>query len=246
MGRTGTDVTKEASDVLLLDDNFASIVAIIRQGRMIYDNIRKFIRYMLSSNLGEVLTMFAAIVLALPMPLMPVHILLVNLVTDGLPAMALSADPAAPDLMRRRPRGRGESIFAHGLAVKILLRGLFIALGTLGIFAWVQADTNSLGAARTAAFVTLAVSQLIFVFECRSEQKGMFSKAIFQNRWLVLAVLSSLAVLAAAIYLPTLSALFSLVPLPLPILGLCTAISLAGALVSSLATRLVQFFRKKR
>lgn len=246
MGKTGTDVTKEASDVLLLDDNFASIVAIIRQGRMIYDNIRKFIRYMLSSNLGEVLTMFAAIVLALPMPLMPVHILLVNLVTDGLPAMALSADPAAPDLMRRSPRGRGESIFAHGLAVKILLRGLFIALGTLGIFAWVQADTNSLGAARTAAFVTLAVSQLIFVFECRSEQKGMFSKAILQNRWLVLAVLSSLAVLAAAIYLPTLSALFSLAPLPLPIIGLCTAISLAGALVSSLATRLVQFFRKKK
>ena len=240
MGRTGTDVTKEASDVLLLDDNFASIVAIIRQGRMIYDNIRKFIRYMLSSNLGEVLTMFAAILFSLPMPLLPGHILLVNLVTDGLPAMALSADPAEPDLMRRKPRGRGESIFAHGLALKILLRGLFIALGTLGAFLWVWAQTGELTQARTAALVTLAVSQLIFVFECRSERRGMFSRTIFQNRWLVLAVLSSLAVLSVAIYLPASAALFDLAPLSGKILGVCAAISLVGALISSAVTHLTQ------
>ena len=240
MGKTGTDVTKEASDVVLLDDNFASIVSIVRQGRMIYDNIRKFIRYMLSSNLGEVLTMFAAILFLLPLPLLPVHILLVNLVTDGLPAMALSMDPASGDVMRRPPRGRGESIFAHGLGVHILLRGLFIAAGTVGMFYLTMTSSGDLVLARTAAFVTLAVSQLIFVFECKSEQHGMFSKSIFNNPYLILAVLSSLAVMGCAVYIPALASLFSFAPLSLRQLGFCVGISALGALISSLSTFLIR------
>ena len=243
MGGTGTDVTREAADVVLLDDNFASIVDIVRQGRVIYANIRKFIRYMLSSNLGEVLTMLAAILLRLPLPLLPVHILLVNLVTDGLPAMALSLDPADADVMRHPPRGRSESVFANGLAFHILVRGLVIAGGTVGVFVLTQRFTGSTDAARTAAFLTLAASQLIFVFECRSERHGMFSRHVFANRYLVGAVASSLAVMALAVWVPPLASLFRFVPLSGRVTGWCAAVSGAGAVVSSLVT--VAIRRKK-
>ena len=240
MGKTGADVTKESSDVMLLDDNFASIVSIVRQGRMIYDNIRKFIRYMLSSNLGEVLTMFAAILFALPLPLLPVHILLVNLATDGLPAMALSMDPASDDVMSRPPRGRGESIFAHGLGLHILLRGFFIGACTVGMFWVTLRQCGDVMPARTAAFLTLAASQLIFVFECKSEQKGMFSRRIFNNPYLILAVVSSFALMGCAVYIPALAAFFSLTPLSLRMLGRCLGVSVLGAVLSSLATCLTR------
>lgn len=240
MGKTGTDVTKEAADVMLLDDRFSSIVSIVRQGRMIYDNIRKFIRYMLSSNLGEVLTMLAAILLALPLPLLPVHILLVNLATDGLPAMALSMDPAADDVMRRPPRGRGESIFAHGLGLKILLRGLLIGGCTVAMFWWSWQQTDDLSLARTVSFVTLAASQLFFVFECKSERQGMFTRSVWNNPYLLLAVLSSFLLLFAVLYLPTLAAFFSLTPLAIRELGACIGVSALGAICSSLLTCLMR------
>lgn len=236
MGRTGTDVTKESSDIVLQDDNFASIVAVVRQGRMIYDNIRKFVRYMLSSNLGEVLTMFAAILFMLPLPLLPAHILLVNLVTDGLPAMALSLDPPVGDVMARMPRGRNEGIFARGLGLHIILRGIFIGASTVGMFYYSYTSGFGIDIARTATFLTLALSQLIFVFECKSEKSGMFSANIFNNIYLIAAVLVSTALAFSAIYLPFFSQLFGLEPLPLSLLSTCAAISVLGALLSSAIT----------
>ena len=241
---SGTDVTREASDVVLADDNFASIVDAVRQGRMIYDNIRKFLRYMLSSNLGEVLTMFAAMLLSLPLPLLPVHVLLVNLVTDGLPAMALSADPADGNVMRRPPRGRAESVFSGGLGAHILIRGAFIAAGTVGVFAAALREGEA--AARTAAFLTLAASQLVFVFECRSEERGIFSRRIFANRWLVLAVAVSAGIMAAAVAVPQLALVFGFAALPGPLLALALGTALGGALLSSAAHLVLRAARRFR
>ena len=238
MGKTGTDVTREAADIVLADDNFASIVDAVRQGRMIYDNIRKFLRYMLSSNLGEVLTMFAAILFVLPLPLLPVHILLVNLVTDGLPAMALCMDPPDGNVMRCPPRGKNEGVFANGLGVGIFLRGLFIAAGTVGVFYLSLAHGEEI--ARTAAFFTLASSQLIFVFECRSEKRGMFSPHIFSNKWLVAAVLASAAIMVCAVYVPVLQTVFGFAPMPGEILSLSLAAAFGGAVISSLTNIIIR------
>lgn len=243
MGISGTDVTREAADVVLADDNFSSIVDAVAQGRMIYDNIRKFLRYMLSSNLGEVLTMFAAILLVLPMPLLPVHILLVNLVTDGLPAMALGMDGPDGDVMELAPRGKNEGVFARGLGLNIVFRGIFIALGTLGVY-WFALE-RGLETARTAAFVTLAASQLFFVFECRSEKRGMFSPRIFSNLWLVGAVAISAGVMLASVYVPPLAAIFGFEPMSGGLLGIAVGVAFGGAVVSSLANIFLRCFRKK-
>ena len=137
MGITGTDVSEEASSLVLSDDNFATIVAAIEEGRGIYENIRKFIRYMLASNVGEILTMFLAMMFGMPLPLVPIMILWVNLVTDGLPAMALGVDQAEDDLMTQQPRPARENIFARGLGWKIISRGVLIGLCTLAAF-WIR------------------------------------------------------------------------------------------------------------
>lgn len=155
MGQTGTDVTKEASAMVISDDNFAAIVAAVEEGRGIYDNIRKFIRYLLSCNLGEVLTMFLGTLTGLPLPLLPIQILWVNLVTDGLPAMALGVDGTEPDIMKRVPRQPEESVFARGLGQKILIRGTIIGLATLFVFVIGLWYGVGLLAARTMAFTTL-------------------------------------------------------------------------------------------
>ena len=208
MGVVGTDVTKEASSMVLGDDNFATIVAAVEEGRGIYDNIRKFIRYLLSCNLGEVLTMFIATLIGLPIPLLPIQILWVNLVTDGLPAMALGVDGSEPGIMNRPPRVPGESIFARGLARKIGIRGTFIGLGTLLVFvASLFMGVNMLGA-RSMAFSTLVFSQLFHVFDCRSEERGIFEVGLFTNPYLVGAVLISTLMQLSVIYLPPLQAIF--------------------------------------
>ncbi len=214
MGLTGTDVTKEASAMILADDNFATIVAAVEQGRAIYDNIRKFIRYLLACNVGEVLVMFLAAVTAMPLPLVPIQILWVNLVTDGLPAMALGVDRPEPDVMRRPPRRPRESIFSRGLARKILGRGLLIGVGTLGVFAWGLAVTGgNLLEARTMAFATLVMSQLFHVFDCRSERSSVLDMGLFTNPLLVGAVAVSTGMLLAVIYLPGLRPAFQTHPL---------------------------------
>ena len=213
MGGTGTDVTKEASSMVLMDDNFATIVAAIEEGRVIYSNIRKFIRYMLSCNLGEVLTMFLGMLAGLPVPLLPIQILWVNLVTDGLPAVALGFDPPEKDIMKQKPRDPDESIFSHGLAGLIIVRGVLIGLATLAVYASLLWFTADVGLARTGGFVTLVLSQLIHVFECKSETRNIFRIPLFSNMFLVISVICSLIMTLGVIYIPFLQNIFKTVPL---------------------------------
>ncbi|KQO04554.1 calcium-translocating P-type ATPase, SERCA-type [Paenibacillus sp. Leaf72] len=218
MGITGTDVSKEASALILSDDNFASIVSAIEEGRNIYENIRKFIRYLLASNVGEIMTMLLAMMVGLPLPLVPIQILWVNLVTDGLPAMALGVDQAEKDLMSQKPRSAKENIFARRLGWKIISRGLLIGLCTLGAF-WITlieapGSTEHLVKAQTVAFATLVMAQLIHVFDCRSS-RSIFHRNPLQNRYLVLAVLSSLIMMLGVLYIEPLQPIFKTVPLGL-------------------------------
>jgi Ca2+-transporting ATPase len=227
MGRTGTDVTKEASAMILADDNYATIVAAVEEGRGIYDNIRKFIRYLLSCNTGEVLTMFLAAIMRMPLPLLPIQILFVNLVTDGLPAMALGVDPTDPDVMRRPPRRPDEGVFARRLGIKVLGRGVLIGLGTLTAFLIAffalpgtpgvapYDDPAILGPARTMALATLVCAQLIHVFDCRSERRAIWETPLSSNPWLVAAVASSVTALLLAVYWPPLAKVFGTAPLQL-------------------------------
>ena len=213
MGISGTDVTKEASSMILMDDNFETIVSAVEEGRTIYDNIRKFIRYLLSCNLGEVLTMFLATLFALPSPMLPIQILFVNLATDGLPAIALGVDPGDPDIMSQKPREKNESIFARGLKEKIMVRGALIGLCTLlsflvGMYYGFDIDT-----CRTMALSTLVMSQLIHVFECRSERHSIFEIKLFTNPYLVGAVAISMLMLCGILYIPFFAGIFHTVPL---------------------------------
>lgn len=215
MGISGTDVTKEASSMIIMDDNFATIVAAVEEGRVIYDNIRKFIRYLLSCNLGEVLTMFLASLFILPNPLTPIQILFVNLATDGLPAIALGVDPPDKDIMRQTPRGKKESIFARGLSEKIMVRGCLIGICTLLSFMLSRYFRLDLITCRTVALATLVLSQLFHVFECRSERHSIFEIKIFTNLYLVGAVTISIIMLCSILYIPFLQGVFHTVPLML-------------------------------
>lgn len=215
MGKAGTDVTKEASAMVLADDNFTTIVAAIEEGRGIYENIRKFIRYLLSCNLGEVLTMFIASLLGFPLPLLPVQILWVNLVTDGFPAMALGIDPNQRDIMQRPPRNPEESVFSRGLSRKIIMRGIQISCSTVGIFALVYLLQDNLQLARTMAFVTLVLSQMFHVFDCRSEIFTAFEVGLTKNKYLVLAVTGSVLMQIGVVYHPFFQGIFQTVPMSL-------------------------------
>ena len=213
MGISGTDVTKEAASMVLMDDNFKTIVSAVEEGRIIYDNIRKFIRYLLSCNLGEVLTMFLASIFYLPNPLTPIQILFVNLATDGLPAIALGVDPADKDIMMQQPREKGESIFARGLWSKILVRGCLIGICTLMAFMTGRLYGMDLATCRTLALTTLVMSQLLHVFECRSERHSIFEIKLFTNPYLVGAVLVSITMVCAILYIPFLADVFNTVAL---------------------------------
>ncbi|WP_100373261.1 calcium-translocating P-type ATPase, SERCA-type [Bacillus sp. FJAT-45037] len=213
MGITGTDVAKEASSLILSDDNFATIKSAIKEGRNIYENIRKFIRYMLASNVGEILVMLFAMILGMPLPLVAIQILWINLVTDGLPAMALGMDQAEGDVMKRAPRNPREGVFARGLTWKIISRGFMIGVVTLAAF-WItlQANPDELIRAQTVAFVTLVMAQLIHVFDCRSEY-SVYHRNPFENRYLVGAVFISVLLMMAVIYYPPLQPVFHTVTL---------------------------------
>ncbi|AEB75836.1 calcium-translocating P-type ATPase, SERCA-type [Clostridium botulinum] len=215
MGISGTDVTKEASSMILLDDNFTTIVSAVEEGRIIYDNIRKFIRYLLSCNLGEVLTMFLSSLFYLETPLLPIQILFINLATDGLPAIALGVDPADKDIMIRKPRDKNESVFARGLKEKIILRGSLIGVCTIFAFLSGKYYGMDLKTCRTLALCTLIMSQLIHVFECRSENHSIFEIKLFTNMYLVGAVTVSICMLLSIIYTPFLQGIFHTVPLHL-------------------------------
>ncbi|MCW3490909.1 calcium-translocating P-type ATPase, SERCA-type [Dethiobacter alkaliphilus] len=215
MGNTGTDVTREAAALVLADDNFTTIVGAVEEGRSIYDNIRKFIRFLLACNTGEILTMLVAMLMGLPLPLRAIQILWINLVTDGLPAMALGVDPVEKGVMQRQPRSPREGIFSQGLWQKIVGRGTLIGLTTVAVFAWSLEQGMELEAARTMAFATLIVAQLIYVFDCRSERSYFWQVGLLSNPWLIAAVLSSFGLLLVVMYHPMLAAVFTTVPLQL-------------------------------
>ena len=215
MGISGTDVTKESAAMVLMDDNFATIVSAVEEGRVIYDNIRKFIRYLLSCNLGEVLTMFLASLFYLPNPLTPIQILFVNLATDGLPAIALGVDPPDKDIMRQSPREKNEGIFARGLWEKIIVRGSLIGVCTLLSFMSGRYYGMDLATCRTITMCTLVMSQLLHVFECRSERHSIFEINIFSNIYLLGAVLVSMTMICCILYIPFLSGIFNTVALNL-------------------------------
>ncbi|KAB2954481.1 calcium-transporting P-type ATPase, PMR1-type [Heliorestis acidaminivorans] len=212
MGRTGTDVTKEASSMVLADDNFVTIATAVQHGRTIYDNIRKFIRYLLSCNTGEVLVMFLASLMAMPLPLLPVQLLWVNLVTDGLPALALGLEKSEPDVMERSPRHPQESIFSRGLAQKILFWGAYCGVATLAVFSY-GIYLGDLDLARTMAFCTLTFFQLFYVFDCRSEKYSIFELGWTSNPYLIGAVALSALMQIAVVYIPPLQLIFQTVPL---------------------------------
>ena len=238
----GTDVTKEASDVILLDSNFATLVTAVEEGRTIYGNIRKFIRYLLACNIGEVLTMFLGMLMGFPVVLLPIHILLINLVTDGLPAIALGLEPKEDGVMEKKPRRADAGVFSDGLLFKIVFRGILIGLTTLAVFSAVFRMTGgAVEPARTAAFVTLVLTQLIHVFECKSEEKTLFSVPYFNNLKLIFAVLTSLTIVLCAVYLPFLQGFLKTVPLAGPdmtvVIGFSLAVPLCHAVGHLLAKR---------
>lgn len=235
MGKSGTDVARQAADVVLTDDNLATLVDAVEQGRCVYANIRKFVRYLLSCNIGEVLTMFLGILMGMPVVLLPTQLLLVNLITDGLPAIALGLEPPEPEAMQKPPRKPEESFFSDGLMGRIFFRGIFIGICTLATFSLVASSGGTLAAARTAALCTLILSQLIHVFECKSEQKTLFSIPYTNNFWLIGAVLVSLLVLGAAISVPMLQVIFSTVMLTTRQLIIAFSFSLAVPLFSAFA-----------
>jgi len=238
MGITGTDVTKEASSVILLDDNFATLVATVEEGRVVYNNIRKFIRYLLSCNIGEVVTMFVGMLMGMPVVLLPIQILLVNLATDGLPALALGLEPGEEDLMSKKPRAAGEGIFSNGLATTIIFRGIIIGLTTLMVFSAFTKLGAEVDKARTAALVTLVLTQLFHVFECKSETKGLLGISWFNNPSLICAAIISALLVGAVMYLPWLQLVFRTVPLTLPELGRVFIYVIAVPIISSIGLSL--------
>jgi Ca2+-transporting ATPase len=219
MGVTGTDVAKEAAHMILLDDNFATIVKAAREGRRIFDNIRKFIRYTMTSNSGEIWTIFLAPFLGLPIPLLPIHILWINLVTDGLPGLALAAEPEEKDIMRRAPRHPKESIFAHGLGIQIIWVGLL--MGAVSIFTQALALKTGHSHWQTMVFTVLCLSQMGNVLAIRSEKESFFRQGVLSNKPLLGAVVLTFALQMATIYVPLLNPIFKTQPLTLREL-LCT------------------------
>ncbi|MDD4955881.1 MAG: cation-translocating P-type ATPase, partial [Candidatus Omnitrophica bacterium] len=203
MGITGTDVTKEVSDMVITDDNFASIVSAVEEGRGIYENIKKFIHYLLSCNAGEILVMFVSSLVGLPVPLLPIHILWVNLVTDGLPALALGVDPVSPNIMQKPPRPVNEAVVTKQRAILMLVQGAFIAFCSLLAFTLVLfVENEGIIRARTAAFIVLACSQLFHSFNCRNTTESLFKIGIFTNKKLILANFVSFFLQMAVVYIP--------------------------------------------
>jgi Ca2+-transporting ATPase len=223
MGKGGTDVAREAASMTLLDDNFATIVTAVREGRRIFDNIRKFIKYTMTSNSGEIWVLFLAPFLGLPIPLLPIHILWINLVTDGLPGLALASEHAERDVMRRPPRPPKESIFAHGMWQHILWVGLLMGGVTLLTQAW-AIHTGS-AHWQSMVFTVLTLSQLGHVLAIRSEHESLFSLGLFSNRPLIAALLLTFALQMAALYVPWLNPIFKTEPLSLAELAACLALS---------------------
>lgn len=223
MGMTGTDVSKEAADMILLDDNFATIVKAVKEGRRIFDNIRKFVKYIMTCNSAEIWTIFLAPFLGLPIPLLPVHILWINLVTDGLPGLALSSEKAEKNIMSRPPRKTNESLFSGGIGYHIIWVGLLMAFLTLGTQAWAYYHEN--GHWQTMVFTVLSLSQLGHVFAIRSDNEFIYKKGLLSNKPLAGAVALTFLLQLAVIYLPFANEVFKTQPLTWVELVFCIGIS---------------------
>jgi Ca2+-transporting ATPase len=209
MGITGTDVTKEVSEMVITDDNFASIVAAVEEGRGIFDNIRKFIHYLLSCNVGEILVMFVSSLLLLPVPLLPIQILWINLVTDGLPALALGVDPVNKKIMQLPPRLKSEAVVTRQMGILIIAQGIFIAFCSLLAF-WLvlKVENEGIDRARTACFIVLACSQLFHSYNCRSTRDSIFTLGFLTNTKLIWATLISFVLQISVVYIPALQVIF--------------------------------------
>lgn len=238
MGITGTDVSKEAAHMILLDDNFATIVRAIKEGRRIYDNIRKFVKYIMTCNGAEIWTIFLAPLLGLPIPLLPIHILWINLVTDGLPGLALSTEKAEKHIMRRPPRRTDESLFSEGIAYHIIWVGILMAGITLGVQAWAINEENTRW--QTMVFTVLSLAQLGHVFAIRSDREYILKIGFFSNVPLLFAVLLTFGLQLAVIYLPFANKIFKTQPLTLNELLIC----ISGAFAIFIAVELEKTIKK--
>jgi Ca2+-transporting ATPase len=257
MGMAGTDVSKQAADMVLADDNFATIVAAVEEGRAIYANIRKFLRYLLSTNIGEVMTMFFGVLFAhaiglaaqpgvLVLPVLATHLLWINLVTDGAPALALGIDPSDPALMALPPRPRAERVLTRRMWTGILFTGIVVAAGTLAVLdaslpGGLIEGQGDLRHAQTMAFTTLVFFSLFSLFSSRSDEASAFH-GLFSNVWLWAAVFCSLALQAAVVYAPFLQRAFSTTPLTLVDWGRC---AVAGSAVLWLRELMKVFVRRR-
>jgi Ca2+-transporting ATPase len=223
MGITGTDVAKEAADMVLLDDNFATIVHAVEEGRVIYDNIRKFVKYILATNSGEIWLMLMAPFFGMPLPLLPLQILWMNLVTDGLPALALGIEPPEGDVMSRPPVKPGENIFARGLGRHVLWVGLLMGILSIGVGYWYWSHNNPIW--QTMLFTTLTLSQMAHVMAIRSEKQSLFKIGVMSNRPMLGAVSLTFVLQLALIYVPFLQNFFQTMALPAMELGITIAVS---------------------
>jgi Ca2+-transporting ATPase len=246
MGITGTDVAKSAADMILTDDNFATIVAAVREGRVVFDNIRKSVQYLVSCNIGEIIVIFVAILLGLPRPLLPIQILWLNLITDGLPALALGVDPPERDLMRRKPRGRYGSVLDRTSSVRLVIYGASVAGLGLTSFAvglgWpgpIDVSADNLIAARTMCLMTMSFSQLFHAFNSRSELGSLLHAGILANPKLLLAFVTSGLLQLGIVYLPGVSRFFNVVDIHgarfVESVGLAALMLIVGELVKALS-----------
>lgn len=233
MGITGTDVAKEASAMILLDDNFASIVNAVEEGRGVYDNIRKYIGFLLSGNIGEVLIVFLGIIFGLPLTLTATQILMINLVTDGLPALALSADPFEPNAMSRKPRKQDEPIF-KGLNPFLVYYPIALVTVALSVFSFVYFTESDIPKAQTAAFLIIGMFELYQSFASRSTIYPAVKVGIFKNKWLIVAWLSSFAIVTTSIFVPSFGKHLDMAPLNVGLFIFIILISMTGAIVIEL------------
>ena len=232
MGISGTDVAKEAADMVVTDDNFASIAAAVEEGRAVFDNIRKTVHFLLSCNFSEVLVMLFSTLLGLPLPLLPIQILWMNLVTDGIPALALAVDPKAPDLMKRRPRPPDARLLDGKRLVAVGAEGLMLSVIALGAFVYsLYAWHQTVEQARTVAFSVMVVTQLVHAFNCRSERLSLFQVGLGTNRTLLWAVLLSLVMQLAVLTVPAAWPIFKVAPLPIENWGLMAAMALLPLII---------------
>ncbi len=247
MGINGTDVSKEAAHMILLDDNFATIVKAVREGRRIYDNIRKFVKYIMTCNGAEIWTLFLAPLIGLPIPLLPIHILWINLVTDGLPGLALASEKEEKDIMNRPPRKTTENLFAGGIGYHIAWVGLLMAGVTLGVQGWAIKNGNEHW--QTMVFTVLALTQLGHVLSIRSEREFLFKQGIFSNMPLVGAVLLTIILQMGVIYLPFANEIFKTNPLTVNELAICfgaSAIVFHAVEMEKLIKKMIMRRRKNR